>query len=454
MHLPLNAFPDATPPCTDCYLCSFYFRLRINFPDWVIRLGISPTLVNRRTSMLASHIIQHPDEPSMSIATTSLADVTEGTLLALLAASAREDKTLEFKRDAYGGNDDSKVEFLADVSALANTAGGDLIIGMEEADGIAVSLVGLAGDADAEVLRLQQMATTGIQPRLPALDIRAVPLASGRHVIVLRIGRSYNPPHRVVFKNRNRFYVRGPAGRYEPDVDGLRALFNATPVVAERIREFRAGRLGIVLADATPVRLRAEAGRLVLHIIPFSSVEGSGIPLNLLGLDTEAAALRFLNASGLDYRTNLDGFVAFRLLTQEGSGSYCQVFRSGAAEVVIPGMVIGIDEGDIISADQVANHVRHHVRNVVPLLYRRGAAGPCAILVSLTAVQGARLTVEDATWKGLDEALPIPGAIITFVEAVVPERASAAEADQALRPILDQLGQGMGLAGALDRWLS
>ena len=113
-----------------------------------------------------------------------------------------------------------------------------------------------------------------------------------------------------------------------------------------------------------------------------------------------------------------------------------------------------VDQEPIVSADHVAKHVRHHVRNVVPLLYRRGAAGPCAILLSLVEVQGARLTVEDATWKGLDEALPIRRAVVPFVEAVVPERATAAEADQALRPILDQLGQGMGLAGAMDRWLA
>ena len=390
----------------------------------------------------------------MPLANASLEDVTEGTLFALVAASAREDKTLEFKRDAYGGNDDARAEFLADVSALANTAGGDLVIGMEEADGAATSLVGLAGDADAEILRLQQMATAGIQPRLLALDIRAVPLPSGRHAIVVRVGRSYNPPHRVVFKNRNRFYVRGPAGRYEPDVDGLRALFNAAPAVAERIREFRAKRLGMVLSDATPVRLRAEAGRLILHVIPFSSVDGSSAPLDLRGLDSEAGALRFLNASGLDYRMNLDGFVAFRPLTADGSGFYCQVFRSGAVEVVIPGMVMRSDEGPIVSADRVANYVRHHVRNVVPLLYRRGAAGPCAVLVLLAEVQGARLTVEDATWSGFGDALPIPRAVVTFVEAIVPEGATASEADQALRPVLDQLGQGMGLAGAMPRWLA
>ena len=390
----------------------------------------------------------------MPIASTSLADVTEGTLLALVAASAREDKTLEFKRDAYGGNDDARAEFLADVSALANTAGGDLVIGIEEVDGAATLLVGLAGDADAEVLRLQQMAMAGIQPRLPALDIRAVPVSSGRHAIVLRVGRSYTPPHRVVFKNRNRFYVRGPAGRYEPNVDGLRVLFNAAPAVAERIREFRADRLGAVLADATPVRLRTDAGSLILHVVPFSSVDGFSSPLDLRGLDDEAGALRFLNTSGLDYRTNLDGFVAFRRITTEGSGAYCQVFRSGAAEVVITSMVMRVDQEPIVSADHVAKHVRHHVRNVVPLLYRRGAAGPCAILLLLAEVQGARVTVEDATWKGLDEALPIRRAVVTFVEAVVPERATAAEADQALRPILDQLGQGMGLAGAMDRWLA
>jgi hypothetical protein len=390
----------------------------------------------------------------MPIAIQLLIHATEDTLLALVAASAREDKTLDFKRDTYGGNDEARAEFLADVSALANTAGGDLVIGMDEADGAASSLVGLAGDPDAEILRLQQMATASIQPRLPALDIHAVPLSSGRHAIVVRVGRSYNPTHRVVFKNRNRFYVRGPAGRYEPDVDGLRTLFKAAPAVAERVREFRAERLGVLFADSSPVRLRTDAGKLILHVVPFNSVDGSSAPFNLSGLGDEPGTLRFLNTMGLDYRTNLDGFVAFRPITAEGSGAHCQVFRSGAAEVVITGMVMKDDEGLIVSADRVADHVRHHVRNVVPLLYRRGAAGPCAILLSLAEVQGARLTVDDATWSGFENALPIPRAVVSFVDIVIAEGATLSEADQALRPILDQLGEGMGLAGALPRWLN
>jgi hypothetical protein len=44
--------------------------------------------------------------------------------LQTLIGSARESKTLEFKREMPAGTSDEKIKFLAAVSALANTAGG------------------------------------------------------------------------------------------------------------------------------------------------------------------------------------------------------------------------------------------------------------------------------------------------------------------------------------------
>jgi predicted HTH transcriptional regulator len=47
-------------------------------------------------------------------------------LLANLVGIA-ESETLEFKRDTYGTSDRAKQELCKDVSALANTVGGDIV---------------------------------------------------------------------------------------------------------------------------------------------------------------------------------------------------------------------------------------------------------------------------------------------------------------------------------------
>jgi predicted HTH transcriptional regulator len=57
-------------------------------------------------------------------------ELTVGDLDALIAAQP-ESRVLEYKADLPGGRDEDKREFLADVTALANTAGGAIIYGVE-----------------------------------------------------------------------------------------------------------------------------------------------------------------------------------------------------------------------------------------------------------------------------------------------------------------------------------
>jgi predicted HTH transcriptional regulator len=46
--------------------------------------------------------------------------------------SVPESKTLEYKKDLTLKNDYNKKEFLSDISAFANTSGGDIIYGIKE----------------------------------------------------------------------------------------------------------------------------------------------------------------------------------------------------------------------------------------------------------------------------------------------------------------------------------
>lgn len=56
-------------------------------------------------------------------------------------------------------------------------------------------------------------------------------------MLMVRVPRSFNPPHRIIRQGSNRFWAA--AGKYEPDVNELRVLFNAGPQLADRIRNFR-----------------------------------------------------------------------------------------------------------------------------------------------------------------------------------------------------------------------
>lgn len=185
-----------------------------------------------------------------------------------LVGVAREDKTLEFKVELPGKAASDAVPFLAGVSSLANSAGGDFVLGIAAKDGLAESVPGVAIlNIDAEKLRLEQMLSNGLEPRLPRLDIRAVPCAEKRYVLIIWISRSWVGPHRV--RANDKFYGRNSGGKYPLDVGELRTAFVLSESVAERVRAFRTERLISIGAGETPVPL-PDGGRAVLQVVPLA----------------------------------------------------------------------------------------------------------------------------------------------------------------------------------------
>ncbi len=70
----------------------------------------------------------------------SIAELSEAHIVRLIADSVAESRDLDYNRSPYGDDREAKREFLKDVTALANTFNGHLIIGMAEVDGIASGL--------------------------------------------------------------------------------------------------------------------------------------------------------------------------------------------------------------------------------------------------------------------------------------------------------------------------
>ena len=131
--------------------------------------------------------------------------VTEADINQLIANGVAEGYKLEFKRETYSTNDSAKREFLKDVTAFANSAGGHLVIGIAETDSIATSAHPISvPQADTEILRMESLLRDGVEPRIAGVRIRAVPIAGGV-VLALRVPRSWNQPHRVSLGGANKF---------------------------------------------------------------------------------------------------------------------------------------------------------------------------------------------------------------------------------------------------------
>lgn len=183
-----------------------------------------------------------------------IADVDHATLQALVENRVPEGKTIEYKRKLPGRSDGDVVPLLGAAASFANTAGGDLLLGVETKDGIPVELPGIEiASVDREILRLEHVLLNGLEPRVPRPELGPVEVATGRYVLIIRIPRSWVGPHRV--QKNSKFYARTSAGRYELDVGELRAAFTASEAIPTRIRDFRTERLARIHSRETPVPL-------------------------------------------------------------------------------------------------------------------------------------------------------------------------------------------------------
>jgi hypothetical protein len=266
--------------------------------------------------------------------------ITAGDILRLVENRVAESRTLEYKQNLPGGSDDERREFLADVSALANTVGGDILYGVvEERDaegkttGIPESAPGLPITGDVALRRLEEMVRDGIDPRVPTVLVQSIPGFANGAVVLLRLGRSWQRPHMVTFKNYSRFFARGASGKYQLDVQQIREAFVGAASLRDRVDAFRVERLQAVRENTTITPPLAEGGRIVLHVIP---VAGFDAPENV-DLDLATARPRPLFAGfGAGYhQINFDGVQGYEL-TGEGDRclDYVQLFRNGTIEAV------------------------------------------------------------------------------------------------------------------------
>lgn len=116
----------------------------------------------------------------MTISSIAFEDISETDLTEIITAGVPEGALIDYKRDMYGNTDADVKEFLKDVSSFANTYGGHLIVGVDEAAGIPTRMAALSGDPDQDLQRLENLARDGIEPRIAGLRMKSVSINTGR----------------------------------------------------------------------------------------------------------------------------------------------------------------------------------------------------------------------------------------------------------------------------------
>jgi predicted HTH transcriptional regulator len=183
----------------------------------------------------------------------SFEEISEADLLLLVEDKVSEKRTIEYKRELPSDTQESKKEFLADISSLGNASGGHIIFGIQEENGLPIAISGVpCDDPDHEVLRIENLIRDGLEPRLQGVSVRGISLSSGTYAFILRVPRSWSKPHVVNYKGHWRFYSRNSAGKYPLDTSEVRSAFLQSGALAEKIRLFRDERLGSVISEQMP----------------------------------------------------------------------------------------------------------------------------------------------------------------------------------------------------------
>ena len=249
-----------------------------------------------------------------------------------LIGNTREIKTLDYKQAVIENTDSDKKEFLADVTSFANASGGHIILGMEEAGGMATSLPGITSiDPDKEILRLEEIIRNGVEPRIYGIAIELIKLANGNYAFIIHIPKSWASPHMVTFRGTSRFYARNSTGKYQLDVHELRHAFLLTEGLNDKIQNFRLDRIGKIIADEAPLPL-PEGAKTVIHIVPLNSLDIlTGIDIASLRRSA-SALLTPMASSGWNGLINFDGFLSYAPMSDGKVYSYLQIMRDGAIE--------------------------------------------------------------------------------------------------------------------------
>ncbi len=328
----------------------------------------------------------------------SVDQITEEDLQALVSNSVVERKTLEYKQALPGNSDRDKKEFLADVSSFANASGGDLIYGIieDKKTGTPKALEGLCiENIDQEILRLDNIIRTGIQPRLPSVTI-SPPLAleNSKIVLIIRIPKSWISPHRVIYDGHDKFYSRSSNGKYPLDVGELRIAFNLSETITERIRNFRLDRISKIFANETPEPFYDNA-KMVLHLIPIISFNpAQSYDINTIA--SEPAIMPPIHSfSGLSNRYNLDGCLTYSKGQEGKSYSYAQLYRNGIIEAVNGSMLKPQEQGLLIPSRLYEKELVKSTTQYLTILKTLSVEPPIFIFLSMLGVKGYSMAVRD-----------------------------------------------------------
>ncbi|MGH6710925.1 MAG: AlbA family DNA-binding domain-containing protein [Bradyrhizobium sp.] len=152
---------------------------------------------------------------------------TEDELIALYIGNVKEGLYLEYKAsEAVDKRDDKKkLEIARDVSAFANSMGGQIVYAMTEIDHEPAGLDEGIDPKTYTTIWFEQILQQHVTPNLVGLKIDHIPLASGKVAVRIDVPAGSGDPHQV---SDGKYYRRHNFNRLAMDHYEIKGLFYRT----------------------------------------------------------------------------------------------------------------------------------------------------------------------------------------------------------------------------------
>ncbi len=317
-----------------------------------------------------------------------------------------------------------------------------MFFGVDETGGVATSIPGLTGiNTDAEILRIESVIQSNIDPRVPGVQSKAILMPHGAPVIVVHVPKSWRSPHLVKINDTFRMYGRNSKGKYIFDAQEIRSAFALSEELPERIRRWRDDRIAKILGGDTPVPIK-DGARLCIHLLPLSSFVGN-VEVSASELSKKRQAFLPPDTTSANFRINIDGAV-----TYSGSGDetrrcseYCQVFRSCRIEAVST-QIVSTHETmkQFVSSTWFESTMIQSVREYLLGLKEHGVLPPIILLVAISGTKGVKFAVSNQ-WSYAKESR-IDRDMLLLPEVLIETEVT--DLPTLLRPIFDAAWNSAG----------
>ncbi|GEM_PF-3996804 len=232
---------------------------------------------------------------------------------------------------------EERLEFLKDVTSMANGRGGDILYGVAESDGQAGKIFGIDCERpDQLITELKELCRSRVEP---SLRIRARTVENDWDkgpVLIVRVPDSWKKPHCVYFEAQRHsryFFMREGRSKHPMSNREIKQQYLGWQNLQDRLESFRTERLDRLEKEKGAYPLDVDT-MAVFHLVPIREFAGDA---ELAISETQSEPkfwLRPLKGSGGDDIFNEHGRVMLNFYGPNDVDAYAQIFRNGSIESV------------------------------------------------------------------------------------------------------------------------